>query len=114
MDCPTCKNDTSQSVVTALVNRNGKCFMETHICPTCDGNGTITLVQYERMATGSHFRQDRIGFHMTISQVAAIAGLRPIDVSNYEEGRLVDLEHSRVRDRLIRAILDVKAVNARS
>lgn len=110
MDCPTCQNDPSQSVVTALVNRKGKCFLEVHPCPTCDGGGAITLDQYERMITGREFRVSRIGMAMTIGQMAQYAGITPRAVSDYEEGRLSGPISDATRDAIFSVIAAVKAL----
>ena len=116
MDCPTCLNDPKRSVVASLVNRGGVCTLETHPCFTCDGEGTITNDQFERMAAGNAVREARIQANLTIYDMSVVAGVSPRDVSDYERGRLPDdADHAHVRDALFKAVADCrKVVAARS
>lgn len=99
MICPTCHNDPAQLVVTALVNRAGQCSLEPHPCPTCDGTGSITSDQFERMAAGDVVRRRRVAFGLTIWELASVSGVTPRDVADYERGRLPD-GHDPVRDKI--------------
>jgi ribosome-binding protein aMBF1 (putative translation factor) len=107
MICPTCNNDPSQQVVTALVNRGKErgCEMEPHLCPTCDGAGDISEGHFERLAAGEFVRDARAQRRMTIFEFAQVAGVTPRDVSDYEHGKLPpDHDHNGVRDALYAAI----------
>ena len=109
MDCPTCHNNPQQKVVAALVNRGGTagCALEAHPCPTCGGGGEITQDHYERFAAGSVVHAERVDLHITIADMAILAGITPLDVSDYERGRL-PVGHEGVRDKIYAAIQRVK------
>lgn len=112
MDCPTCLN-SPEKVIAALVHRNGVCVLESHVCPTCGGDGEISPDQFERISAGKVVRDLRVQAHLTVHQMAVIANVSPRDVSDYEHGRLPDDdEHRGVRDKLYAALGDVKQIVA--